>query len=184
MNIIEKLDLKKLPYYYDFGKEEVNNYDIVNAIKSTATIQEFYNDINYSIKNIDDYVNYLFIEHLNNINDLNVSIFKSEYERDIEKIKYVITQIRNKYCVKNILEYVKSNYKEIFEYYSKKDYDLERNSINIHIKLELRDATIKLIAKFFDKKKVNEIIEYLIDYDVILFFDNKDLFKSYKIKFI
>lgn len=184
MNIIEKLALKKLPYYYDFGKEEVNNYDIVNAIKSTATIQEFYNDINYSIKNIDDYVNYLFIEHLNNINDLNVSIFKSEYERDIEKIKYVITQIRNKYCVKNILEYVKSNYKEIFEYYSKEDYDLERNSINIHIKLELRDATIKLIAKFFDKKKVNEIIEYLIDYDVILFFDNKDLFKSYKIKFI
>lgn len=47
MNIIEKLALKKLPYYYDFGKEEVNNYDIVNAIKSTATIQEFYNDIDY-----------------------------------------------------------------------------------------------------------------------------------------
>lgn len=184
MNIIEKLALKKLPYYYDFGKEEVNNYDIVNAIKSTSVIQEFYNDINYSIKNVDDYVNYLFIEHLNNINGLNVSTFKSEYEHDIEKIKYIITQIRNKYCIKNIIEYVKSNYKEIFEYYSKEDYNLERNSINIHIRLELRDATIRLIPKFFDKEKVDEIIKYLIDYDVILFFDNKDLFKSYKIKFI
>lgn len=185
MNIIEILASKKLPYHYDFGKEEANNYDIVNAIKSISVIQEFYNSIDYLINDINSYVNYLFIEHLNSINKLEKDMLKVEYERDVENIKHIITKIRSKYIFQDALKYIEKNYKEIFEYYAKENNNSERDAINIHIRLELRDATIRKISKYINKEEIQEsITKYLVENDIVIFFDNIQLFKRFKKYFI
>lgn len=184
MNIIEYIASAKLPYYYDFGKEEINNFDIVKAIKSLQIIQEFYKNVNYLMENIDDYINYLFIEYLSNINDLDENTFKMEYVEDILKIKNIINEIKKKYCFQEVLEYIEKNFKEIFEYYSKENCDTEGNAINIHIRLELRNATIKKVAKYITGERQENIIEYIINNDIIIFFDNIQLFKNFKKVFI
>lgn len=184
MNIIENIASEKLPYHYDFGKEEINNFDIVNAIKSLQIIQEFYKKANYLIVNIDDYINYLFVEYLFKINELDENTFKMEYAEDILKIKNIINEIKENYCFKDVLEYIEKNFKEIFEYYSKENCDTERNSINIHIRLELRNATIKKVAKYITNKEQENIIEYMTNNDIIIFFDNIEIFKNFKRVFI
>ena len=182
MNIIETLALRKLPYYFDFGQDEINNYDIVNLIKSISEIKEFYGSTNYNINDIDSYINYLFIEHLDIID---IPIVKSEYRADIERIKPIISEIKNKFCHTEVLDYIKKNYEKIFSYYSKEEYVSERNSINIHIRLELRDATIRKVFQFLNNDKVQlNIVEYLINNDVILFFDNINYFNNYHNFFI
>lgn len=182
MNIIETLALRKLPYYFDFGQDEVNNYDIVNLIKSISEIKEFYGSTNYNINDIDSYINYLLIEHLDTID---ISIVKSEYREDIERIKPIISEIKNKFCHTEVLDFIKKNYEKIFSYYSKEEFGSERNSINIHIRLELRKSTIREVYQFLNNTKIQtDIVEYLINNDVILFFDSINYFNNYHNLFI
>lgn len=106
-----------------------------------------------------------------------------EYVEDILKIKNIINEIKN-YCFQEVLEYTEKNFKEIFEYYSKENCDTERNAINIHIRLELRNATIKKVAKYITGERQENIIEYIVNNDIIIFFDNIQLFKNFKKVFI
>lgn len=184
MNIIEEIASVELPYYYHFGKEEINNFDIGNAIKSLKFIQEFYKSVNYTINNIDDYVNYLFIEYLSSINNIDKSDFKMKYSRDILKFKNDINIIKEKYCFRSVLEYIEKNFKEIFEYYSKENCNTKRNTINIHIRLEVRNATIRKVANYIAGERKEKIIKYIVNNDIIIFFDNIQLFREFKIFFI
>jgi len=183
MNIIENLFSKELPYDYDFGKDEITNYDIVNSIKSLSIIQQFYNDIEYSIKCVDDYINYLFLENLDKIKMMDDIDLKQEYVSEIKKIQFWVTEIKNKYHIQDVYKYIGKSYIEIFQYYSNEKHSGERNFVNMHIRLELRDSTIKKINYISDSIK-DKIIEYLIKNDTILFFDNINLFKNYKRTFL
>ena len=175
MNIIEKLNTENLQYRYNFGQDEISNCDIVNVIKDIKIIEKFYNSIEYKINNIDDYINFLFIEFFSDISRY-ISQVKSSYITDIEKVEEIIIKIKEKYSLVDEKRYINKNYKKILEYNTNEENKSEESFIDIHIRFQLRKKTIIKIAKYFQNN--NEIIKYLLNNEVILFFDNIDLFEK------
>lgn len=162
MNIIEKLNTENLQYSYNFGQDEISNFDIVNVIKDIKIIEEFYNSIEYKINNIDDYINFLFIEFFSDISRY-ISQVKSSYITDIEKVEEIIIKIKEKYSLVDEKRYINKNYKKILEYNTNEENKSEESFVDIHIRFQLRKKTIIKIAKYF--QNTNEIIKYLLNND-------------------
>ena len=76
----------------------------------------------------------------------------------------------------NEKRYINKNYKKILEYNTNEENKSEESFVDIHIRFQLRKKTIIKIAKYFQNN--NEIIKYLLNNEVILFFDNIDLFEK------
>ena len=185
MNIIELLASKKLSYHYNFGGDKINNYEIKDIIDSITIIKNYYQHIDFKVKDIDSYVDCSFIQYLNNIQDLDLKLFTGEYNKKLTEIKNVINKINSEYKIKDIILFIKNNYTDIFEYYSKEEFPNNRDGIKIHIRVEIRKYTILKIATHFNFDNTQSIIvDYLINNQTILFFDNINSFKNYHSLFI
>ncbi|MCL2383107.1 MAG: hypothetical protein FWC79_02905 [Oscillospiraceae bacterium] len=180
MNIIEELAHKKMHYHYDFSKDEINKYDVKNISEAMIVIEEHYKNVSFKIENINDYIDCIFIKYLNSIQYLDLSLNSEKYENRLVSAKDMINQISSKYQIKEMLTFIKNNYKEIFQYYSKEEYPDERDSIYIHIRLKITKYTIiKVATHLKDDKIQNVIVEYLINNNGVLFFNDINRFKDY-----
>ncbi len=172
MNIVEVLkkkgDLIGLRYY---GTDDMATGIMVRQLLENK------NDIlghlkNNKIDNIDNYIDYIFIEMVVNFYKVTPYILEEKRGEFTEFLDKCST-IHKKYTIKSIVKFINENYLEIYSYEDSKN--------TLYIKHDLKDYTSDFIGLHFNSFS-HDVLDYLINdftYDII---DNFDKWQQYFVK--
>ena len=174
MNILEKLNEKdiKLDIRY-YGVEDFSTgIKVKKLLDGKEIILEHYN--NKNIDNINDYIDYVFLNFIMNFEEVMPYIKEEKKEEFLEFFKKC-QLVYKEYKLKDVINYIKLNYITIYSFE-----DDKRKSL--YLAHDLKDYTSDFIALHFNSFTI-DIIDYIINkatYDII---DSFDKWKKYFLKY-
>lgn len=157
MNIIKFLEKQNasasLTYY---GKEDlISNYQIKILVDYEQLINEHYNQKSYVINDVDDYVDFLFVDMCSNLSEMVLDVRDDIKEKIGAEVKY-LTNIRKQYKDSDRNKYIKNNFNIILDIDELNKYEL--------IGHEIVDITLNYIKDNFKVFKDNKnMYEYIVE---------------------
>ena len=177
MNIINFLKEEKasvsLTYY---GKNDIaTSYQIKVLVEYEKEINEYYNKKGFEINNIDDYIDFLFVDMYSKLLEV-IPLVRDDLKEKVEIEVNYLKDIRKKYKNSDCNKYIRNNFAFVLNIESLKKYDL--------IAYEIVDITLNYIKDNFQIFKENKnIYEYIVkNYAYKIFYqfrDYKNIFDKY-----
>lgn len=157
MNIINFLKEQKasvsLTYY---GKDDMaTGYQIKVLVDHEQEINKYYNEKSFDINNIDDYIDFLFVDMCSKLSEMIPFVREDIKEKIDTEVKY-LTDIRKKYKNSACNKYIKDNFNVILNIEDLKKYDLRG--------YEIVDITLDYIKDNFKVfKESKNIYQYIVE---------------------
>ena len=177
MNIIKFLKEQKasasLTYY---GKEDMaTGYQIKVLVDHEQQINEYYSKKSFNINNIDDYIDFLFIDMCSKLSEIIPSV-RNDIKHKVEKEIVYLTDIRKKYKNSDLNKYVRNNFNVILNIEELKKYELRG--------YEIVDITLNYIKDNFNVFKENKnMYKYIVEnfaYKIFYKFnEHRNIFDKY-----
>ena len=177
MNIIDFLKEQKasasLIYY---GKDDMATaYQIKILIDHEQEINEYYNKKSFDINNVDDYIDFLFVDMCSKLSEI-IPIVRDDVKEKAQIEVDYLNDIRKKYRYSNCNKFIKHNFDTLLNIESMKRYDLRA--------YEIVDITLNYIKDNFKVFKENKnIYEYIVKnyaYKIFNHFNTyRDIFDKY-----
>lgn len=177
MNIIKFLEKQNasasLTYY---GKEDlISNYQIKILVDHEQLINEYYNQKSYVINDVDDYVDFLFVDMCSNLSEMVLDVRDDIKEKIGAEVKY-LTNIRKQYKDSDRNKYIRNNFNIILDIDELKKYELRGH--------EIVDISLNYIKDNFKVFKENKnMYEYIVEkyaYKIFYSFNEyKNIFDKY-----
>ena len=177
MNIIKFLEKQNasasLTYY---GKEDlISNYQIKILVDHEQLINEYYNQKSYVINDVDDYVDFLFVDMCSNLSEMVLDVRDDIKEKIGAEVKY-LTNIRKQYKDSDRNKYIRNNFNIILYIDELKKYELRGH--------EIVDISLNYIKDNFKVFKENKnMYEYIVEkyaYKIFYSFNEyKNIFDKY-----
>lgn len=166
MNIIKFLEKQNasasLTYY---GKEDlISNYQIKILVDHEQEINEYYSKKSYEINNIDDYIDFLFVDMCSNLSEMVLYVRDDIKEKLGTEVKY-LTNIRKQYKDNDRNTYIRNNFNIVLDIDEINKYELRG--------YEIVDITLNYIKDNFKVFKGNKnMYEYIVEkYAYKIFYD-------------
>ena len=156
MNIINFLKEQKasasLIYY---GKDDMaTGYQIKVLVDHEQEINEYYNKKSFDINNIDDYIDFLFVDMYSKLSEI-IPLLRDDIKDKVQIEVNYLNDIRKKYRDSDCNKYIKHNFDTVLNIESLKKYDLRA--------YEIVDITLNYIKDNFKIFKENKnIYEYIV----------------------
>lgn len=156
MNIINFLKEQKasasLIYY---GKDDMaTGYQIKVLVDYEQEINEYYNKKIFDINNIDDYIDFLFVDMYSKHSEI-IPLVRDDIKDKVQIELNYLNDIRKKYRDSDCNKYIKHNFDTVLNIESLKKYDLRA--------YEIVDITLNYIKDNFKIFKENKnIYEYIV----------------------
>lgn len=156
MNIINFLKEQKasvlLTYY---GKDDMaTGYQIKVLVDHEQEINEYYNKKSFDINNIDDYIDFLFVDTYSKLSEI-IPLVRDDIKEKVQIEVNHLNDIRKKYRDSDCNKYIKHNFDTVLNIESLKKYDLRA--------YEIVDITLNYIKDNFKIFKENKnIYEYIV----------------------
>lgn len=156
MNIINFLKEQKasasLIYY---GKDDMaTGYQIKVLVDNEQEINEYYNKKSFDINNIDDYIDFLFVDMYSKLSEI-IPLLRDDIKDKVQIEVNYLNDIRKKYRDSDCNKYIKHNFDTVLNIESLKKYDLRA--------YEIVDITLNYIKDNFKIFKENKnIYEYIV----------------------
>ena len=177
MNIINFLKEQKasaqLTYY---GKDDMaTGYQIKVLVDHEQKINKYYNKKSFDINNIDDYIDFLFVDMCSKLSEM-IPFVREDIKEKVEtEVKY-LTDIRKKYKNSACNKYIKNNFNIILNIEDLKKYELRG--------YEIVDITLDYIKDNFKVfKESKDIYQYIVEnyaYKIFYKFNEyRDIFDKY-----
>lgn len=177
MNIINFLKEQKasasLIYY---GKDDMaTGYQIKVLVDHEQEINEYYNKKSFDINNIDDYIDFLFVDMYSKLSEI-IPLVRDDIKDKVQIEVNYLNDIRKKYRDSDCNKYIKYNFDTVLNIDSLKKYDLRA--------YEIVDITLNYIKDNFKIFKENKnIYEYIVKnyaYKVFYHFNEyRNIFDKY-----
>jgi len=177
MNIINFLKEQKasasLTYY---GKDDMaTGYQIKVLVDHEQEINKYYNEKSYDINNIDDYIDFLFVDMCSKLSEM-IPFVREDIKEKVETEAKYLTDIRKKYKNSACNKYIKNNFNVILNIEDLKKYDLKG--------YEIVDITLDYIKDNFKVfKESKNIYQYIVEnyaYKIFYKFNEyRDIFDKY-----
>ena len=157
MNIINFLKEQKasasLTYY---GKDDMATvYQIKVLVDHEQEINEYYNKKSFDINNIDDYIDFLFVDMYSKLSEI-IPLVRDDIKDNVQIEVNYLNDIRKKYRDSDCNKYIKNNFGTVLNIESLKKYDLRA--------YEIIDITLNYIKDNFKVFKENKnIYEYIVE---------------------
>ena len=157
MNIINFLKEQKasasLTYY---GKDDMATvYQIKVLVDHEQEINEYYNKKSFDINNIDDYIDFLFVDMYSKLSEI-IPLVRDDIKDKVQIEVNYLNDIRKKYRDSDCNKYIKNNFGTVLNIESLKKYDLRA--------YEIIDITLNYIKDNFKVFKENKnIYEYIVE---------------------
>lgn len=157
MNIINFLKEQKasasLTYY---GKDDMATvYQIKVLVDHEQEINEYYNKKSFDINNIDDYIDFLFVDMYSKLSEI-IPLVRDDIKDKVQIEVNYLNDIRKKYRDSDCNKYIKNNFGTVLNIESLKKYDLRV--------YEIIDITLNYIKDNFKVFKENKnIYEYIVE---------------------
>ena len=178
MNIVELLKDKKstvtLLYY---GKNDMaSGFQVKTLADNFEEINNYYNNKIFKINNLDDYIDYIFIDTFSQLKEI-LPMVREDLKKKVSTIIDIIIEVKEKYKTSDINRYIKSNYKIILSREELKHYELRA--------YEIIDYSLNYIKSNFQYFKEDyELYKYIIEnyaYKIFYNFDDyRDIFMKYQ----
>ena len=130
MNILDTLkkERESVSIYY-YGKDDMaSGFQVKTLIDKYKTIKAYYDDNDFNVDTLDDYIDYIFVDIFSKLEELEPIINPSIIEDFKNSIEY-IKNIRKQYTREKINNFVKNNYESILGEGVSKDYKLRKYEI-------------------------------------------------------
>lgn len=177
MNIINFLKEQKasasLTYY---GKDDMaTGYQIKVLVDHEQEINEYYNEKSFDINNIDDYIDFLFVDMYSRLSEI-IPLVRDDIKDKVQIEVNYLNDIRKKYRYSDCNKYIKHNFDTVLNIESLKKYDLRA--------YEIVDITLNYIKDNFKIFKENKnIYEYIVkNYPYKIFYhfnEYRNIFDKY-----
>lgn len=157
MNIINLLKEQKasasLTYY---GKDDMaTGFQIKVLVDHEQEINKYFNEKSFDINNIDDYIDFLFVDMCSKLSEMIPFVREDIKEKIDTEVKY-LTDIRKKYKNSACNKYIKDNFNVILNIEDLKKYDLRG--------YEIVDITLDYIKDNFKVfKESKNIYQYIVE---------------------
>lgn len=166
MNILSKVNKNQEIYHFKFYGlgDYATNYDIQELLSNKDTIYEYYQAKDGSIKNLDDFVDFLFLRKYSSFSQIE-DIISQEYKKEFEDIIAFITENLKKY---------KSNYVITF---------LQDKAIDL-----INESKYNIISNVFDlafeyHSACQDILMYIAQNKLYLIINNFEDIKKIVLKY-
>lgn len=156
MNIINFLKEQKasvsLNYY---GKGDMaTSYQIRILVEHEEEIKEYYNKKSFDINNVDDYIDFLFVNMYSKFSEI-IPMVREDINEKVEREVNYLTDIRKKYKNSDCNKYIKNNFNILLNSENLKEYKLRA--------YEIIDITLNYVKDNFKIFKENKnIYEYIV----------------------
>lgn len=150
--------------YYGTG-DMATGFEIKNIINNYELYNEILDSISPAIKDIDDYINYLYLKCLKKYREA-IPIVRDDIKDNIENIVLKVEKIYERYKEEDLARFISKNYKKI----------LTNEYKELYIKHDVIDYTIEYMCKYCNKD--NKAIEYIIQNYSYIVYDNFESFKK------
>ncbi len=178
MNIVELLKDKEstatLLYY---GKNDMaSGFQVKTLVDNFDEINNYYNNKTSKIDNLDDYIDYIFIDTFSQLKEI-IPMVREDLKKKVSTIIDIIIKVKEKYKISDINRYIKSNYKVILSREELKHYELRA--------YEIIEYSLNYIKSNFQYFKADyELYKYIVEnyaYKIFYNFDDyRDIFMKYQ----
>lgn len=167
MNIVEELKNNKIHTqikYYGLG-DMATGISVREFLDAKDIIYNHYK--NFEISDIDSFIDYVYLENVLNYKEVIPYVIEDK-KKDFEKFVNECEKLFSQYDNKKYIKYMKSNYKDIFEY---------KNENIPLLDHDLREYSIIKICKYINKN--DDIVDYLIRNQIYMMIDNYETWQKY-----
>ena len=177
MNIVELLKAKEntvtLLYY---GKNDMaSGFQVKTLIDNFDDINNYYNTKTLKIDNLDDYIDYIFIDTFSQLKEI-LPMVRDDLKKKVSTAINDIIAVKERYKKRDINKYIKNNYEIILSREKLKQYELRA--------YEIIEYSLNYIKSNFQYFKENyELYKYTVEnYAYKIFYnfnDYRDIFMKY-----
>ena len=177
MNIVELLKAKEntvtLLYY---GKNDMaSGVQVKTLIDNFDDINNYYNTRTLKIDNLDDYIDYIFIDTFSQLKEI-LPMVRDDLKKKVSTAINDIIAVKERYKKRDINKYIKNNYEIILSREKLKQYELRA--------YEIIEYSLNYIKSNFQYFKENyELYKYIVEnYAYKIFYnfnDYRDIFMKY-----
>ena len=177
MNIVELLKAKEntvtLLYY---GKNDMaSGVQVKTLIDNFDDINNYYNTKTLKIDNLDDYIDYIFIDTFSQLKEI-LPMVRDDLKKKVSTAINDIIAVKERYKKRDINKYIKNNYEIILSREKLKQYELRA--------YEIIEYSLNYIKSNFQYFKENyELYKYIVEnYAYKIFYnfnDYRDIFMKY-----
>lgn len=177
MNIVELLKAKEntvtLLYY---GKNDMaSGFQVKTLIDNFDDINNYYNTKTLNIDNLDDYIDYIFIDTFSQLKEI-LPMVRDDLKKKVSTAINDIIAVKERYKKRDINKYIKNNYEIILSREKLKQYELRA--------YEIIEYSLNYIKSNFQYFKENyELYKYIVEnYAYKIFYnfnDYRDIFMKY-----
>lgn len=177
MNIVELLKAKEntvtLLYY---GKNDMaSGFQVKTLVDNFDDINNYYNTKTLNIDNLDDYIDYIFIDTFSQLKEI-LPMVRDDLKKKVSTAINDIIAVKERYKKRDINKYIKNNYEIILSREKLKQYELRA--------YEIIEYSLNYIKSNFQYFKENyELYKYIVEnYAYKIFYnfnDYRDIFMKY-----
>lgn len=177
MNIVELLKAKEntvtLLYY---GKNDMaSGFQVKTLVDNFDDINNYYNAKTLKIDNLDDYIDYIFIDTFSQLKEI-LPMVRDDLKKKVSTAIDDIIAVKERYKKRDINKYIKNNYEIILSREKLKQYELRA--------YEIIEYSLNYIKSNFQYFKENyELYKYIVEnYAYKIFYnfnDYRDIFMKY-----
>lgn len=177
MNIVELLKAKEntvtLLYY---GKNDMaSGFQVKTLVDNFDDINNYYNTKTLKIDNLDDYIDYIFIDTFSQLKEI-LPMVRDDLKKKVSTAINDIIAVKERYKKRDINKYIKNNYEIILSREKLKQYELRA--------YEIIEYSLNYIKSNFQYFKENyELYKYIVEnYAYKIFYnfnDYRDIFMKY-----
>lgn len=177
MNIVELLKAKEntvtLLYY---GKNDMaSGFQVKTLVDNFDDINNYYNTKTLKIDNLDDYIDYIFIDTFSQLKEI-LPMVRDDLKKKVSTAIDDIIAVKERYKKRDINKYIKNNYEIILSREKLKQYELRA--------YEIIEYSLNYIKSNFQYFKENyELYKYIVEnYAYKIFYnfnDYRDIFMKY-----
>lgn len=177
MNIVELLKAKEntvtLLYY---GKNDMaSGFQVKTLVDNFDDINNYYNAKTLKIDNLDDYIDYIFIDTFSQLKEI-LPMVRDDLKKKVSTAIDDIIAVKERYKKRDINKYIKNNYEIILSREKLKQYELRA--------YEIIEYSLNYIKSNFQYFKENyELYKYILEnYAYKIFYnfnDYRDIFMKY-----
>lgn len=177
MNIVELLKAKEntvtLLYY---GKNDMaSGFQVKTLVDNFDDINNYYNTKTLNIDNLDDYIDYIFIDTFSQLKEI-LPMVRDDLKKKVSTAIDDIIATKERYKKRDINKYIKNNYEIILSREELKQYELRA--------YEIIEYSLNYIKSNFQYFKENyELYKYIVEnYAYKIFYnfnDYRDIFMKY-----
>ena len=177
MNIVELLKAKEntvtLLYY---GKNDMaSGFQVKTLVDNFDDINNYYNAKTLKIDNLDDYIDYIFIDTFSQLKEI-LPMVRDDLKKKVSTAIDDIIAVKERYKKRDINKYIKNNYEIFLSREKLKQYELRA--------YEIIEYSLNYIKSNFQYFKENyELYKYIVEnYAYKIFYnfnDYRDIFMKY-----